>query len=215
MGFINRSLSLDEEIEAAELLSSGGPRTLPFARGVFTAAATAPKPLDPTEWLPLVLGDQVPTSATLKRILTLLIRDANDVAATVASGTAPVPVSTDEDVIREYCRGYVQVAQRDPGWTSNQAAFDLTLPLMILSGYVEPDSLAAIVPDAAADPTGYTKLCVERLPGAVLSLYEFFGEARAKHAQMASAHGGEKVGRNDPCPCGSGKKFKKCCGQGG
>ena len=21
-----------------------------------------------------------------------------------------------------------------------------------------------------------------------------------------------EVGRNDPCPCGSGKKFKKCCG---
>jgi uncharacterized protein YecA (UPF0149 family) len=25
----------------------------------------------------------------------------------------------------------------------------------------------------------------------------------------------EKVGRNDPCPCGSGKKYKKCCGQQG
>jgi len=24
---------------------------------------------------------------------------------------------------------------------------------------------------------------------------------------------GEKPGRNDPCPCGSGKKFKKCCGK--
>ena len=23
----------------------------------------------------------------------------------------------------------------------------------------------------------------------------------------------EKVGRNDPCPCGSGKKFKNCCGK--
>ena len=23
-----------------------------------------------------------------------------------------------------------------------------------------------------------------------------------------------KVGRNDPCPCGSGRKFKKCCGSG-
>jgi hypothetical protein len=23
-----------------------------------------------------------------------------------------------------------------------------------------------------------------------------------------------KVGRNDPCPCGSGKKYKKCCGSG-
>jgi len=21
-----------------------------------------------------------------------------------------------------------------------------------------------------------------------------------------------KVGRNDPCPCGSGRKYKKCCG---
>ena len=28
-------------------------------------------------------------------------------------------------------------------------------------------------------------------------------------------HEGPKVGRNDPCPCGSGKKFKKCCGGAG
>ena len=25
--------------------------------------------------------------------------------------------------------------------------------------------------------------------------------------------GQPKVGRNDPCPCGSGKKYKKCCGR--
>ncbi len=25
-------------------------------------------------------------------------------------------------------------------------------------------------------------------------------------------HDGPKIGRNDPCPCGSGKKYKKCCG---
>ena len=24
---------------------------------------------------------------------------------------------------------------------------------------------------------------------------------------------GKKIGRNDPCPCGSGKKYKKCCGE--
>ena len=23
----------------------------------------------------------------------------------------------------------------------------------------------------------------------------------------------KKVGRNDPCPCGSGKKYKRCCGK--
>jgi uncharacterized protein len=26
---------------------------------------------------------------------------------------------------------------------------------------------------------------------------------------------GPKIGRNDPCPCSSGKKFKKCCGADG
>jgi SEC-C motif domain protein len=26
-------------------------------------------------------------------------------------------------------------------------------------------------------------------------------------------HEQPKIGRNDPCPCGSGKKYKKCCGQ--
>ena len=26
-------------------------------------------------------------------------------------------------------------------------------------------------------------------------------------------HADKNVGRNDPCPCGSGKKYKKCCGK--
>lgn len=26
-------------------------------------------------------------------------------------------------------------------------------------------------------------------------------------------HEGPRIGRNDPCPCGSGKKYKKCCGK--
>jgi hypothetical protein len=30
--------------------------------------------------------------------------------------------------------------------------------------------------------------------------------------RLAAALKAKKVGRNDPCPCGSGKKFKKCCG---
>ena len=33
-------------------------------------------------------------------------------------------------------------------------------------------------------------------------------------AQAQSA-AGPKVGRNDPCPCGSGKKYKHCCGKNG
>jgi len=36
--------------------------------------------------------------------------------------------------------------------------------------------------------------------------FELLGTPEAKAA-------GAKVGRNDPCPCGSGKKYKKCCGK--
>ncbi len=32
--------------------------------------------------------------------------------------------------------------------------------------------------------------------------------------KAAPKKAGPKVGRNDPCPCGSGKKYKKCCGRG-
>jgi len=35
-----------------------------------------------------------------------------------------------------------------------------------------------------------------------------------RHVQQV-VRGQAKVGRNDPCPCGSGKKYKKCCGAGG
>lgn len=33
------------------------------------------------------------------------------------------------------------------------------------------------------------------------------------NAKKATGFGGKKVGRNDPCPCGSGLKYKNCCGK--
>lgn len=30
---------------------------------------------------------------------------------------------------------------------------------------------------------------------------------------VETIHAEKTVGRNDPCPCGSGKKYKKCCGK--
>lgn len=32
------------------------------------------------------------------------------------------------------------------------------------------------------------------------------------HSHDPYVRSAPKTGRNDPCPCGSGKKFKKCCG---
>ena len=53
-----------------------------------------------------------------------------------------------------------------------------------------------------------------------------FDAGSARDAAVSSAYAGKrqgenvtvvrsapKVGRNDPCPCGSGKKYKHCCGR--
>ncbi len=37
--------------------------------------------------------------------------------------------------------------------------------------------------------------------------------AIGRKAEMIDMKSKQKVGRNDPCPCGSGLKFKKCCGK--
>ena len=52
---------------------------------------------------------------------------------------------------------------------------------------------------------------VQRAESVTLSRGEEPEEAQEKKEKPVTRHG-DKVGRNDPCPCGSGKKFKKCCG---
>ena len=41
---------------------------------------------------------------------------------------------------------------------------------------------------------------------------QFAGTNGSATANQPVVNGGPKVGRNDPCPCGSGKKYKKCHG---
>ena len=47
---------------------------------------------------------------------------------------------------------------------------------------------------------------------------EIFSESELKklykeQKEATTIRKGKKIGRNDPCPCGSGKKYKKCCGK--
>ncbi len=52
-----------------------------------------------------------------------------------------------------------------------------------------------------------TDRAAELIPESVVEMDRFFRQSRRFSA------GGAKLGRNDPCFCGSGKKFKKCCGR--
>lgn len=55
-----------------------------------------------------------------------------------------------------------------------------------------------------------------QIPASVAWIYRFWQPYRLAVAERTVATSFQrenpKIGRNDPCPCGSGKKFKKCCG---
>ena len=44
---------------------------------------------------------------------------------------------------------------------------------------------------------------------------DMVSEAMAATEKATPVRSGPKVGRNEPCPCGSGKKYKHCCGKNG
>jgi uncharacterized protein YecA (UPF0149 family) len=83
---------------------------------------------------------------------------------------------------------------------------------MVLSDYVGEDSLRTLKPEVLERMSDYRKECADALAASVLGLYSFFANARAAKKKARAAAASSKVGRNDPCPCESGKKFKKCCG---
>jgi len=53
---------------------------------------------------------------------------------------------------------------------------------------------------------------IERRQRRQMEKLSFVG-AGAAAAAPAPVHAAQKVGRNDPCPCGSGLKYKKCHGK--
>ena len=83
-------------------------------------------------------------------------------------------------------------------------------------------NLASAALTIAADPSDDDKeslppalrsMFFDRLPDIMLRIHHAWrGLEVPDYASQAAPGIGRKVGRNEPCPCGSGKKFKRCCG---
>ena len=57
------------------------------------------------------------------------------------------------------------------------------------------------------------KITKQGLEQAVNALKNSTPKESKEVSHMPITNDGPKVGRNDPCPCGSGKKYKQCCGK--
>ncbi len=77
----------------------------------------------------------------------------------------------------------------------------------------QPEVVAAVTGDqrrAARSSVEDLTRSIERKKEKELAALQFVGGDSSTAQQPVIK--GKKVGRNDPCPCGSGKKYKKCCG---
>jgi yecA family protein len=72
-------------------------------------------------------------------------------------------------------------------------------------------ALAAIEQETAEVTAEARAEIVDKLPVTLLAISSFWREGPLPPKRLTPVRS-SKIGRNDPCPCGSGRKYKKCCG---
>jgi uncharacterized protein len=92
----------------------------------------------------------------------------------------------------------------NPIWESDVAP--LMRPIYLLGA----DEIEEAELKEVDDPVKGHKLALE-IEANLPAIYKFWLPLR-KSAVQTIKRDEPKVGRNDDCPCGSGKKYKKCCG---
>jgi preprotein translocase subunit SecA len=100
-------------------------------------------------------------------------------------------------------RGY---GQRDPLKEYQKEGYEMFLDMSLR---IKGETIRNLFLVRLAPEEGLQELTSERDQEMQLSYGDGMGDSRLKTIKRQAA----KVGRNDPCPCGSGKKYKKCCGK--
>lgn len=221
----------DEEYEVLdEFLAScedGQAMSLEEIDGFFCALVVGPGLVPPSEFLPEVFGGEIPKFQDMeeaKRITGLLMRHWNGVADAFAKGEVYVPYLLEDGdgtaTANEWAQGFlVGISMRNDAWAplrDDEEACVALIPMMAFAFEHDPDP--ELRPDSPIAPESRTELIGLMTLGAK-AIYEYFRAARAADVDnyvdtsRYVAQRGPKVGRNDPCPCGSGKKYKRCCGR--
>jgi uncharacterized protein len=191
--------------------------------GFLTGLAIGPILVRPSEWLPLIWGGDAPEFADLDEanaILADIMARYNDIIGEIANDAlAPIFWAHRNGTVIavDWAEGFVQAIKlRADAWkplfTSNRAG-KLLLPILSLCRDPDGNSLLGLPPDAEdhiADQVA------ELIPDCVLGIAAYWrrkGSKQLATSRPASSGVTTKIGRNDPCPCSSGRKFKRCCGQ--
>ena len=186
--------------------------------GMFTAIVSGPVMIPPSQWLPAVWGDFEPAWKSKKEveaIFSLMIRHMNYIATTLMEHPEDFePIYLERIVegktyliVDDWCEGYLRgIALAPDQWSAGGR--ELAILLAPILAFTRETNWRA------RDYDGRELEALQMAIAPNVRDIHAFWLARRNENPLGSQpmrRSEPRVGRNDPCPCGSGKKYKKCC----
>ena len=194
--------------------------------GFLAALICGPELVPPSKYLPKIWGDQTvfEDASSAQVFMSLLMRHWNSIADTLNSGEVYLPLLLeDESGIahgNDWANGFLRGMEfGKDDWAlllEDEEHGGSLVPIFALANEHNPDpELRSYQQPISAELR--EQLIVGAAAG-TMQIYRYFKAQRFLHNDplgnmTTSRRTMPKIGRNDPCPCGSGKKFKQCCGK--
>jgi uncharacterized protein len=206
------------------------PMNLEQLDGFFAALICGPDVVPPSEYLPVILGDDMTLEETvnaqpvLQDFLSLIMRHWNVIVDNLQSDEVFLPLLLEDEngitPANDWANGFLR------GMDLRKSEWAVLLNDDEHGGWIVPIFALAYEHDPDPEMRPYNepisaeareKLIAGAAAG-VIGIYHYFEAQRLVQKKLFSnattfRRSMPKVGRNDPCPCGSGKKFKQCCGK--
>ncbi len=192
--------------------------TMPCAEfeGFLTALAIGPVAVPPSEYLPVIWGvaagsGEGPSYDSPEQeayATDLILRYASSIDTYFRAGRWTSPANCELEALEDWCYGFAcGIGTKAENWKpllTDRKRSELVAPILILSQAAE-DPAERLAGDELVD-------AIESLTQSVHGIRAYWQRRRDGAASGGKAAPAAKVGRNEPCPCGSGRKFKRCCG---
>ena len=186
--------------------------------GLLTAIVSGPVTVPPSQWMPQIWGDFPPAwkdEQEVQQVMSLLMRHMNSITGLLMQQPEDFEPMFEQrivddktyTIVDEWCEGYMRgVALASEAWELD--SMEMKILLAPIGAFTEEKGFYAHDHCNKQEAENLRKAITPN----VRDIHAHWLARRSNYAPPATAIRSEpKVGRNDPCPCGSGKKFKKCC----
>jgi uncharacterized protein len=209
------------------LENRGGDKTMNLEQldGFFAALVVGPETVMPSEYLPEVFGGEMSNGPGFasrdeaNEFFGLMMQHWNTIADTLFKDDVHLPLLLEDEhgfaSGNDWANGFMRgMKTRSGGWSklvNDEENGGCLIPMMMLAHEHDED------PKMRPGPISPEKReeVISLMTAGLVNAYRYFRAAREAHGQdtvpIEPRRGTPKIGRNEPCPCGSGKKYKKCC----